>query len=136
MNRSLATTMHEPERPYLLRIGLTLHAGRGVFAGERIPAGSQVEECPIIEISQEELGALLPTVLGDYFFQWGPSREEGALALGYGSLFNHSFEPNAAYVRKYESKTLLFISIRDIEKDEEITVNYNGSTEDRSPVWF
>jgi SET domain-containing protein len=107
-----------------------------VFACERIPAGSLIEECPVIEIPEEELVALMPTTLGDYFFQWGPERLQGALALGYGSLYNHSYDPSAGYVRKLESRTIQFLALRDIEVGEEITVNYNGSPEDRSPVWF
>ena len=125
-----------PDRPFALRIGMTLHAGRGVFACERIPAGSLIEECPVVELSTDELSALISTVLGNYFFQWGPTREQGALALGYGSLYNHAYDPNAAYVRKFESKTLQFIAVEDIEEGEEVTVNYNGSPQDRTPVWF
>lgn len=125
-----------PERPFALRVGMTLHAGRGVFAAEPIPMGSLIEECPILEVSQEELATLQPTILSNYFFQWGPYREEGAFALGYGSLYNHSYQPCAVYIRKYESKTLLFVALRNIAEGEEITVNYNGSPEDRSPVWF
>ncbi|MCS6899216.1 MAG: SET domain-containing protein [Myxococcales bacterium] len=125
-----------PDRPFALRVGNTIHAGRGVFACERIPAGSLIEECPVIEIPEEELVSLMPTTLGDYFFQWGPTRQQGALALGYGSLYNHSYHPSAGYVRKLESRTIQFLALRDIEAGEEITVNYNGSPEDRSPVWF
>ena len=124
------------ERPFALRVGETLHAGRGVFACERIPAGSLIEECPVLESPEEDLVALMPTALGDYFFQWGPTRQQGALALGYGSLYNHSYDPSAGYVRKLESRTIQFLALRDIEAGEEITVNYNGSPEDRSPVWF
>ncbi|MCU0656762.1 MAG: SET domain-containing protein [Polyangiaceae bacterium] len=129
-------TAINPDRTFALRVGQTLHAGRGVFACEPIPAGSLIEECPVIEVPHEELAAMISSVLGHYFFQWGPSREEGAVALGYGSLYNHSYDPNAAYVRKYEAKTLQFIALQDIAEGEEIRVNYNGSPQDRTPVWF
>ena len=57
------------------------------------------------------------------------------LALGYGSLYNHSYRPNARYVDLSE-RTKLFTAIRDIAAGEEITVNYNGEPEDQTPVGF
>lgn len=127
---------NDPLRPVALRVAETSYAGRGVFAAEPIALGTLIEECPIIEVSQDDLQKLMPTILGNYFFQWGPAREEGALALGFGLLYNHSFNPNATYVRKFHTKTIFFVAIRDIAEGEEITVNYNGSPEDKSPVWF
>ena len=58
-----------------------------------------------------------------------------ALALGYGSLYNHSYQPNARYDDE-SGQTKVFTAIRDIEAGEEITVNYNGEPEDESPVGF
>ncbi|MEH2113844.1 hypothetical protein [Nostoc sp.] len=29
-----------------------------------------------------------------------------------------------------------YIAYRDIEAGEEITANYNGSPDDKSPIWF
>lgn len=136
MTAEQAPPVRDEFRPVALRIAETPHAGRGVFALEPIASGSLIEECPILELSQDELQVLMPTMLGNYFFQWGPAREEGALALGYGSLFNHSFSPNATYIRKLHTKTLMFVSVRDIAVGEEITVNYNGYPDDKDPVWF
>jgi SET domain-containing protein len=33
-------------------------------------------------------------------------------------------------------KAIEFSAIRDIQKGEEITMNYNGLPEDKTPVWF
>ena len=55
--------------------------------------------------------------------------------LGYGSLYNHSCEPNARYDdEKGQSKVLK--AIRNVAPGEEITVNYNGDPPDKTPVWF
>ncbi len=126
----------DPLRPYSLVVSQTSYAGRGVFAAEDIPAGALIEECPILVLPETEMSAAMGTELGNYIFQWGPSRDEGAVALGYGSLFNHSFSPNAMYIRKLHTKTLMFVALEAIGAGTEITVNYNGSPEDRSPVWF
>jgi hypothetical protein len=100
--------------------------GRGVFARRLIRRGEVIERTPVL---------MLPAgaALGDYCFEWG----EGtwALALGYGSLYNHSYSPNARY-DDLNSRTKVFTALRDIDAGEEITVNYNGDPEDRSPVWF
>ena len=126
----------DPLRPYALVVRETTYAGRGVFAAEDIPAGALIEECPILALPETEMIAAMSTDLGNYLFQWGPARDEGAVALGYGSLFNHSFSPNAMYIRKYHTRTLMFVALAPIAAGTEITVNYNGSPEDRSPVWF
>ena len=48
-----------------------------------------------------------------------------ALALGHGSLYNHSFRPNARY-DDVGPQTKEFTAMRDIAPGQEITVNYNG----------
>ena len=76
------------------------------------------------------------TVLVDHCFRWGPNDEDAALVLGVCQLCNHSYTPNARYMRSLERLTIRFEALRDIEPGEEITVNYNGSAEDRADVWF
>lgn len=49
-----------------------------------------------------------------------------AIAFGFGSLYNHSYQPNARYVKRIAERTLDYVAIRDIQCGEEITVNYNG----------
>ncbi|MBV8315041.1 MAG: SET domain-containing protein-lysine N-methyltransferase, partial [Planctomycetaceae bacterium] len=58
-----------------------------------------------------------------------------ALALGYGSLSNHSFRPNARY-DEVGPQTKEFTVVRDIVPGEGITVNYNGAPTSRAAVWF
>jgi len=73
--------------------------GRGVFAGRRFRTGDVVEECPVLPILEEQIDALDSTDLYGYSFEW----EDGvAMALGYGSLYNHSWTPNARYDHDYE----------------------------------
>jgi uncharacterized protein len=79
---------------------------------------------------EEELGG---TRLSNYCFAWG--RDQVALALGYGSIYNHSYSPNARY-DDVGPQTKVFTALRDIEPGEEITVNYNGKPRSRTAVWF
>jgi len=110
--------------------------GRGVFATRAFEEGETVEDCPVIEVPEAELPALASTILASYFFQWGGTGDEGAVALGYGSLYNHTNTPNAMYVRKRELRLISFVAVRPIAAGEEITVSYHGGFGQRTKVWF
>ena len=110
--------------------------GRGVFAARAFEEGETIEDCPVIVVPAGEVAAVVGTVLGNYFFRWGGTEDEAALALGCGSLYNHSETPNAMYVRKRELGILSFVAIRDIAEGEEIMVSYHGGFGQRGPVWF
>ncbi|MFM7055989.1 MAG: SET domain-containing protein [Planctomycetota bacterium] len=108
--------------------------GRGVFAREFIPAGTIFERVPLLVLpAKEVLGFDEGGVLWQYVFEYG--RKNVALALGFGSLYNHSYSPNARYddagrqIKEYRA-------LRDIQKGEEITINYNGSEDSTDPVDF
>ena len=102
--------------------------GLGVYATEDIEQNEIIEECPIL---------LLPTKRGeinytliDYTFQW-PKTEDWtnhAIALGYGSLYNHSNEPNADWISDEEKNVFKFIAIKPIKEGEEITIYYGGDS--------
>jgi len=49
---------------------------------------------------------------------------EKYLALGYGSIYNHSKNPNTKVKLDFETETLKIYSTRIIGKDEEIFVFY------------
>jgi len=114
----------------------TVTRGRGVFALVPIPAGTLIETADVIPVSRDEMGALQDCVLAEYYFRWGEDSREGALALGYGSLYNHSFKPNARYVKHFDRLTIDFVAIRDIAVGEEIRTNYNGEPGDQTKLWF
>ena len=108
--------------------------GRGVFARRSIPEGEVIETCPVLVLPAEQVGDdPARHALAAYIFEWGPGTV--ALALGYGSLYNHSQQPNARY-EDIGGRTKLFVALRDIAPGEEITVNYNGEPENRTLVWF
>ena len=110
--------------------------GLGVFAAAPIEAGAVIEICPVLLFPKTQLEHVRRTVLDDYYFDWGDDGEWYAMALGYGSLYNHAYQPNADYAMDFETNTIDFFALRDIEPGEEILVNYNGSADDTTPVWF
>src|SRR3989344_1580911 len=107
--------------------------GRGVFAAEPIRRGDVIEEAELIIISEKELDQIVGTKLYDYTFEWGRG---AAIALGYGGLYNHSYDPNTEYLRDVEAKRLVFQAVRDIAIGEEIITNYNGEPGEKKLVWF
>ncbi len=107
--------------------------GRGVFAIAEIKKGELIEAAPAVQLTAKQ--QLLPgwNELFDWFF-W---LDNGALvALGYGSLYNHSDIPNAKYVIKLNEKVIQFWAVRDIQKDEEICTDYRGDSKSNLPLWF
>ncbi|MDQ0200198.1 SET domain-containing protein [Neobacillus ginsengisoli] len=109
--------------------------GRGVFATHDIQKGELIHTAPVIIVPNEEFDYLYKTILSNYFFYWGKNKD-CAIALGYGSLFNHSYTPNAKYKYRIEDETIEFYAHTDIKSEDEIVVNYNGNPEDKTPVWF
>ena len=110
--------------------------GRGVFALAAIPSGTLIETTDVIPIPRAELGAIEACILADYYFRWGEDGREGAIALGYGSIYNHSYTPNAHYVKHLDRRSIDFIALRDIAAGEEIRTIYNGDPESRKMLWF
>jgi uncharacterized protein len=110
--------------------------GRGVFAAKNIKEGHIIEKCPILIIPSKEEDIIDNTIFKNYWFNWEEEPGMSAIALGYGSLYNHSYNPNAIYKKNIEKKEIEFISLKNIEEGEEITINYNGYENDKSPLWF
>ena len=113
----------------------TADAGRGVFASERITNGSLIEQCPVVALEDvKDRARLRKTGLVNYYFLWGDKRDRAAICLGWGSVYNHSFTPNARYEKVMEDSRMDFYALRDIEAGEEIVVNYNGAPDNMTPL--
>ena len=108
--------------------------GRGVFAARDIGKDKVIERMPVIIVPNDHFanGLENPTLSRFCFIR---TNTTVAVALGYGSLYNHSYKPNARY-DDGALATMYFTAFRNIAKDNEITVNYNGFPSDRSPMHF
>lgn len=121
---------------YMVYVSTAPGKGRGVFAKKRFSKGELIERAQVIVVPHSDREYLDKTVLSNYYYKWGENLEDAALSLGYGSFYNHSYEPNAVYIKKMEELGIDYVALRDLEEGEEITVNYNGRPEDKSPLWF
>lgn len=110
--------------------------GRGMFAAQEIPSGTTIEESPVIVMEDADRILLDQTLLHDYIFEWGDDKKQCCMALGYIALYNHSYASNCEYVMDYESQTIRVLTMRDIQRNEELTINYNGDWDNEEKVWF
>jgi len=108
--------------------------GYGVFASCLIPERTVIERVPVLVVPTSSMW--LPdgvSPFAKYTFAWG--KQTVGLALGYGSLYNHSYNPNARY-DDARGQIKVFTAICEITEGTEITINYNGDPDDPKDVGF
>lgn len=108
--------------------------GRGVFAARNYKQNEIVEVCPVIIIEQPL--KTLPQPLKTNVFNWGAlakTHTSFAIALGFGSMYNHDNPSNMRYQAKSKECTLVFSTVRTVLKGEELTINYNALG--GGPIW-
>ena len=114
--------------------------GKGVFAKKDIKNKTLVIIGQVLLLSNEEYESLQDTILRNYVFEWDDPKYNGenpaAIPLSVCQFINHSYQPNLRYEYDYENLTIKYYAIRNIIESEELTVNYNGIIDDKSPVWF
>jgi SET domain-containing protein len=110
--------------------------GRGVFTRKKINKDTVIEEAPVIVMSHEDKILLDQTLLHDYVFDWGNDKKRCCIALGFVSIYNHSYISNCEYFMDFEEDTIQIKTVREIQPGEELTINYNGDWNDEKQVWF
>ncbi|MFA5877758.1 MAG: SET domain-containing protein-lysine N-methyltransferase [Candidatus Staskawiczbacteria bacterium] len=101
--------------------------GRGVVATEDIKSGEIIEVCPIVFLSEKEVSFLeKESGVLKFYYLIQTATNKFCIMLGYGSLYNHSFEPNADidYDTSNPKDHLFVEAIKDIKKGEEIVYDY------------
>lgn len=119
-----------------LVIGPTASMGRGVYTTEDLEKDSVIEVAPVIVMSAEDRILLDQTLLHDYIFEWGPRNRECCMALGYVPVYNHSYQSNCEYDMNFDERTITIKTVRPVRAGEELFINYNGTWNDKKPVWF
>ena len=96
-----------------------------------------MEVCPVLVLPPEDLSAVKKTQLDHYTFNWpkvdlqtGKKSTTQAIALGVGSIFNHSRNPNVGFHLDLGLETITYTTLRDVEAGEELCISY-GPT-----LWF
>lgn len=121
---------------YPIETRRTAKKGLGVFALKDFKEGEIIEVCPVLTFDTKGRKNLEKTLLSHYVYPWRSTRG-AALVLGYGSIYNHSFSPNADWKQNFKTYSMVYRAIKNIKKGEEITVNYNGEPDEQTPIdWF
>ncbi|KAI9358023.1 hypothetical protein BD770DRAFT_387572 [Pilaira anomala] len=102
--------------------------GRGVFTNQKIEGNKLVEISPVLFFNAEEYANHGKyTILDHYTYCWPGGY---GLALGLGSMFNHDSDPNIGFIRDIPNKLIRYMTLRTIEKDEELCISYGNH------LWF
>lgn len=105
--------------------------GMGIFSKEEIKKGELIEEAKLLPLKWRSFYFTEPRLL-DYIWannkcQCELCKEHGYkiyIALGYGSLYNHSNIPNTIQKLDFVAETITISAKEDIPANEEIFVSY------------
>ncbi len=117
--------------------------GLGVFAPRDIADGETVEVAPLLRFLAD-FEELDPALRDRVFTLDGLPGLDGymAIALGYGSLYNHGDPANVRYESRLDGSAMVFVAARAISAGEELTINYERDPDDGHAVvswssrWF
>lgn len=110
--------------PFQIGISPTLNI-RGLIATHDIKKNTVIERCPVILIDTKYENFLEKTNLSSYYFIW--DKRYHCIVLGYGGIFNHSEKNNVKFYRDVENKIMIFESIKNISKGDELFTDYYDS---------
>ena len=115
-----------------IRVASAGAKGRGVFARRALATGEVIELAPVLALARAESAIVLQTELGSHVYEIGRGRV--AVGLGFASLYNHSFTPNAAFDASADG--IQIRALRPIAAGKEITVDYGWSKQDFAQAGF
>jgi len=102
--------------------------GRGVVTRTHIPPRTTIDISPILLFPTDEYDQHgQHTQLDHYTYRWKGGM---ALALGLGSMFNHSNKPNVGFQRDFDNKVIRYTTLREIQPNEELCISYGSN------LWF
>ena len=116
-------------------------AGIGCFTSKDIPARMIIECSPVVLCHADTFTHLnhlhnVRHILSDYSFKWTESGL-AAFPLGWGGVYNHSFDPNVHWKYCTEEKdgynALTFRTLRNVNAGEELFIRYMN---DSDRLWF
>lgn len=117
--------LYPPNKIYVARS--SIH-GLGIFANEDIAKGEVFEITPILDVVKSKEEDLGREFLYDYRFAYNKNGKTTklVLALGYGSLYNHSDDPNANWKLNEVLDMFEFYAVKDIKRGQEILIYYGN----------
>ncbi len=120
--------------PLKVQVKISEGRGFGCFAIEKIEKEEVFEECYCLPITSGGFSDYSFTFVKLNPITFDNQRlNESVLAMGFGSIYNHSNTPNSDWRihKKYSEqgkRILQFFALRDIDKGEEIFIYYGGES--------
>lgn len=100
--------------------------GWGAFCSAVIPKDAIFHVSTLLVLNRQEARLMSGSALEPYWYEFGARGR--AIALGLGSILNHSDEPNCSYHFSKVRRTLSFYALRDIPAHEELTHDYGWTS--------
>lgn len=110
--------------------------GRGVFCRVDITCDTIIEECPLIVLPGNDFGLISSSRVVDYCFFFDREKEDLAIVLGFGSIYNHAIHSNACHQLDHENLIMNIYAVTDIPAGQEICINYTGEPGNEGLQWF
>ena len=107
-------------------------AGWGVFSREQIHAGEIIEIAPAIVYPRKLMEVAIwacqaegitdaELKIDQYSINW---QTQGAIMLGWASIYNHSDNPNAKFIADYDLNLIGIQALKNIDANSQILVSY------------
>ncbi len=100
--------------------------GWGAFCPRKIPKGTVFDVTTLLVLTAKEAKLMSGSSLEPYWYEFGTKGR--AIALGLGSIMNHSDKPNCSYHFSKKRRTLRFFALQDIPPNEELTHDYGWTS--------
>lgn len=107
---------------------------RGIIATHDIKENIIIERCPIILVEIKYENFLEKSRFSSYYFTW--NKRFHSIVLGYGSIFNHSKNNNVMFIKDKKNKIMIFKTIKNIKRGEELTTDYYDGLEGQDEPEF
>ena len=98
--------------------------GRAVYATRLFARGDTIEIAHVLIVGNQPWADRAKYPYQEWAYEFFG---KCAIALGCGSLYNHSYKPNASWSCRKRSQTIRFYALKDIWCNEEILINYSGA---------
>ena len=105
----------------MIEVKKTKRFGRGLYASKNIRSSQLLFEDPVLILTATECRHNKHTIIERYQYDWNGG---SAIALGNGSLFNHSAEANVVFKQDYRRNKMVFKSTRPIKAGEQLFIDY------------
>ncbi len=122
----MSKTIYPPKK---IKISEIENKGRGVVATKKIFKDEIIEYCPIVILGGKDNAFIKNKKKSDtlyYYYLQQPDLKRNSIILGYGSLYNHSSDPNSEidYPDDPKMSYMTITAIKNIEAGDEIIWDY------------